>query len=160
MHKSGTKSPLCNIAMKISLWLSHIFVHTLPFCFAVTWCPSATSSCLSLFSNEPGIRSDTSGFMWHVSTESKTQFVNCELSPKFPLGHYSLLDMRAIDACIFWSLLFLLLFHERLPFSWKCTCFRRFLLFFSDFGNVVIRWSPYPHLKNFRGVCSFRLLYK
>ena len=25
--------------------------------------------------------------MWHVATESKIQLVNCELSPKFPLGH-------------------------------------------------------------------------
>ena len=52
------------------------------------------------------IKSETSGVMWHVAPESKIQLVNCELSQKFPLGHSSLPDMRAIDACIFCSLLF------------------------------------------------------
>ena len=66
--------------------------------------------------------------MWHVATESKIQLDNCELSPKFPIGHSSLLDMRAIDAYIYWSLLFLLLLRTELPFSLKRTCFIRFSL--------------------------------
>ena len=55
--------------------------------------------------------------MWHVAPESKIQLVNCELSPKFPLGHLLLPDIRAIDAYIFWSLLLLPLLHARLTFS-------------------------------------------
>ena len=34
--------------------------------------------------------------MWHVAPESKIQLVNCELSQKFPLGHLSLSEIRAI----------------------------------------------------------------
>ena len=41
-HKYGAKSMLCNVAIKGSPWSSHIFICTWPFCFAVTWCPSAT----------------------------------------------------------------------------------------------------------------------
>ena len=62
------------------------------------------------------MKSETYGVLWHVDPESKTQLVNCELSPKFPLGHSSLPDIRAIYAYIFWSLLFFLLLHAKLPF--------------------------------------------
>ena len=99
-HKSGAKSTLCNVVMKGSPRSSHIFIRTWPFCFAVTWCLSATSICLSVYYNEPGIKSKTSGVMWHVDPESKIQLVNCELSPKFSLGLLSLTYMRAIDAYI------------------------------------------------------------
>ena len=75
------------------------------------------SMCLSVFSNETGIKYENSGVMSHIALESKTQLFDCELSPKFPLGQSSLLDMRAIDAYIFWSLLFLPLSYEQLPFS-------------------------------------------
>ena len=76
--------------------------------------------------NEPGIKSETSGVMWHVAPESKIQLINCELSAKFPLGNLSLSDIRAIDAYIFWSVLFLALLYARLHFSFKRTCFRHF----------------------------------
>ena len=56
-HKYGAKGTLCNVAIKGYLLLSHIFIHACPFCFAMTWCPSITSICLSLYSNEPGIKS-------------------------------------------------------------------------------------------------------
>ena len=72
--------------------------------------------CLSVSSNEPGMKYETYGVMWHVATESKIQLVNYELSPKFPLGHLSLPDIRAIDAYIFWYMLFLPLSYARLPF--------------------------------------------
>ena len=84
--------------------------------------------------------------------------VNCELSPKFPLGHYSLTDMRSIDAYIFWLPLFLPLSNARLPFSLKITWFFNFLLSFGGFGHFAIRWSWDPHLKHFRGVRSECLL--
>ena len=87
LRKSGAKSMLCNVAMKGSPLSSHIFIHTCPFCFVVTWCTSATSMCLSVSSNEPGIKSETSGVMWPVAPESKIQLVNCEMSPKYSLGN-------------------------------------------------------------------------
>ena len=55
-HRSGDKSTLCNVAIKVSPLLSHIFIRTCTFCFTVTWCPSATSICLFLSSNEPVIK--------------------------------------------------------------------------------------------------------
>ena len=115
---------------------------------------------LSVSSNGHGIKSETSSILWHVTPESKIQLVNYKLSPKFPLGNSSLPDMRAIDAYIFCSLLFLLLLHARLPFSLKLTCFRRFLSCFCGFGHFVIRWSSDPHLKHFWGVRSVRVLSK
>ena len=42
-HKSGASKTLYNVAIKVSLLLSNICMRTDPFCFAVTWCPSATS---------------------------------------------------------------------------------------------------------------------
>ena len=42
--------------------------------------------------------------------------------------------------------------------SLKRTFFRRFSLSFGGFGNFAIRWSAYPHLKHFQGVCSLCLL--
>ena len=66
-HKSCTKSTLCNVAIKGSPWSLHIFICTYPFCFAVTWCTSATSMYLSVSYNEPVIKYETSGVMWHVA---------------------------------------------------------------------------------------------
>ena len=57
-----------------------------------------TSMRLYVSSNELGINYETFGVMWHVALESKIQLVNFVLSPKFPLGHLSELDIRAIDA--------------------------------------------------------------
>ena len=126
-HRYGAKITLCNIAIKVYPLLSHIFIHTCHFCFAVTWCPSANSMFLSVFYNEPGIKSETCGVIWHVAHESKIQLVNCELSPKSLIEHSSLLDIPTIDAYIFWSLLFSLLSYSlcdsRLPFSLKRTWF-------------------------------------
>ena len=139
----------------------HTFLFVLDiFCFYVTWCPYATSMCLSVSSNETGIKSETSGVMWHVAPESKIQSANCKLSPKFPLGHSSLLDMRAIDAYIFCSLLFSVLLCARLTFSLKITCFRHVSLSFGGFGHFTMRWSSDPHLKHFWGVRYDRLLFE
>ena len=77
--------------------------------------------------------------MWHVAPESKIQLVKWELSPKFPLGYSLFTDMRAIDAYIFWSLLFLLLSHALLTLSLKRTYFCRFSLSSGAYGHVVIR---------------------
>ena len=77
--------------------------------------------------------------MWQVAPESKIQLLDCELSQKFPLVHLLLTTIFAIDAYIFWSLLFSALFHAQLPFSFKRTFFRRFSFSFDGFGNFVIR---------------------
>ena len=54
--------------------------------------------------------------------EYKIQLVNYKLSPKFPLGHSSLPDIRAIYAYIFWSLLLShYLCDTRLPILLKHT---------------------------------------
>ena len=49
----------------------------------------------------------------------------CQMTPYYSLLRSPLLDIRVIDAYILWSLLFSPLSHARLPFSFKCTCFRR-----------------------------------
>ena len=59
-HKSGTNSTLYKVATKVFPLLSHICIRTEPFCFAVTWCPSATSMNLSVSSNDHGMKSVTS----------------------------------------------------------------------------------------------------
>ena len=94
---------------------------------------------LSVSSNKPGIKSETYGIIWHVDSESKIKLVNYKLSPRFPLGHSPLPDMRAIDAYISWSLLFLPLWHAQLHFSIKPTCFFRFSFSFGGFGHFEIR---------------------
>ena len=81
---------------------------------------------LSVSYNYPRMKSETSGIMSHVDPESKIQLVNCELSPYFSLERLSLPDIRAIDAYILWSSLFLPFSHARLPFSLKRNFFRRF----------------------------------
>ena len=55
-HRSVVKSTFCNSATKGFPLLSNIFIWTCTLCFAATWCPSATSICLSVYSNEPGIK--------------------------------------------------------------------------------------------------------
>ena len=55
---------------------------------------------LSIYSNDPGMKSETSGVVWHVAPESKIQLVNYELSSYLSLECLSLLDIRAIDAYI------------------------------------------------------------
>ena len=145
--------------MKGSPLLMHIFIRTCPFCFAVTWCPSADSICLSISSNDPGIKSETYGVTWHVALESKIQLVNCELSQKFLLGHLSLPYIRAIDTYIFCSLLFFPLSHAKWPFSFKLICFRRFLFSFGGFFEILQLGDLEIHiLKHFwciRSVCLF-----
>ena len=158
MHKYGAKSTLCSIKIKGSLLMPHIFIRNFPFCFSVTSCLSTTSICLSVSSNETVIKSETYGVLWHVDPESKTQLVNCKLSPKLPLGHSSLPNIRVIDAYIFWSMLFLSLSHARFLFSLKRNYLCRFSFSFGGFENFAIRWSSDPHLKHFRGVRPIPLL--
>ena len=93
---------------------------------------------LSAYYNDPGIKSEISGVIWHVASESKIQLVNFELSPYFSFLRLSLLEIRAIDAYTLWSSLFSLLLHAQLPFSLNHTCFRRFSLSFDGLGNLAI----------------------
>ena len=164
MHRYGSKSKLCNVAMKLYLLSLHIFILTCHFCFAVTWYPSVTSIYLSVSSNETGIKSETYGVIWQVSSEYKIQLVNCELSPRYLTYFLSLPDICAIDAYIFWLLSlspFSYYFWDaQLPLSLKRTCFRSFLLSLGVFGNLAIRLSTDPHLKQFQGVRSVHCLYK
>ena len=157
-HRSGAKRMLCNVAIKRFPLSSHIFIWTWPICFAVTWCPSATSIFLSVSSNGPGIKYETCGVMWHVDPESKIQWVNCELSSEYLLGISSLPDICAIDAYIFWSLSLSpfpnSFWDARLPLSLKRTCFRCFLLSLGGFGHLAMMWSSDPHLKYLRGLRS------
>ena len=93
---------------------------------------------LSVTSNDPVMKSETYGVMWHVAPESKIQLVNCELSPYFSLERSPLLDICAIYVYILWSSLFSPLLHARLPLSFKRTLFCRFVLSFSGLGHFVI----------------------
>ena len=76
---SGAKSTLCNVAIKVSLLLLHIFIRNCPFYFSMTWCSSATSIYLSVLYNEPEIKSETYGVIWHITPESKYNWsiANC-----------------------------------------------------------------------------------
>ena len=113
---------------------------------------------LSVSSNEPIMKSESSGVVCHVAPEPKIQLVNCKLSQKISLLHSSLTYIRSINAYIFWSLRFLPLLLARLPFSLKSTCFCCFLLSLGGFGHFAIRWSSYPYLKHFWGVSYVCLL--
>ena len=150
-HKSGANSMVYKVTMNVFTLSSHICILTWPFCFAVTWCPSATSMYLSISYNVPGIKSVTSGVIWHVAPEYKIQLVNCELSPYFTLLRSSSLDIRAIYAYILWWSLSSPLLHAQLPFSLKHTCFLCFSLYFGGLVHFAIMRSSDPHLKHFQG---------
>ena len=151
---------LCNFAMKGSPLSSHNFIHTWPFCFAVTWCPSATSIYLSVYSNEPVIKYETYGIMWHIAPESRIQNPIIQLQTITRIFTRTFVIARhKCHRCIHLLLfLFLPLSHAQLPFSLRHTCFRRFSLSFGGFGNFEIRWYWDPHLKHFRGIRSVCLL--
>ena len=141
----------------ISVIVAHFYL-SLPFLCFRDMMSVRNLNFLFVSSIEPGMKSETSGVIWHVDPESTIQLVNCELSPKFLLRHSSLTDICAIDAYIFWSLIFLSLLHSWLRFSIKHTCFCCFSLSFGGFGYFAIRWSSDPHLKHFWGVRSVHLL--
>ena len=71
LHKSGDNSTLYNTAMKGFPLSPHIFIWTSPICFSVTKFPSETSTYLSVYTNEPGIKYEIYGVMWQVAPESK-----------------------------------------------------------------------------------------
>ena len=56
-HRSSLKSKLCNVAMRVSLLLPHNFIFICPFWFDVTLCLYETTMYLSVYSNEPEIKS-------------------------------------------------------------------------------------------------------
>ena len=159
-HKSGANSTFYKVVMKVFPLLLHICIRNDPFCFAVTWCPSGTSMYLSLSSNDPRMKYETYGVMWHVDPESKIQMVNCELSPYFSLLQSSSQDICLIDAYILWLSLSSPLLHEQLPFLLKLTCLRHLSLSFGGLGHFEIMWSLDPHLNNFGGGRSEFLLYE
>ena len=154
-HRSGSKITLCNVAMKVYLLLSHIYIWTFPFIFAMTWCPSATSIYLSISYNEPGMKPGICCVIWHVALEYKIQLVNCELSLKYLLGISSLPVICTIYEYILWLLKLSpssnFVCDSRLPVSLEQTWFHCFLLSPDGFGNLAIRWSTYPHQKHLRG---------
>ena len=89
---------------------------------------------LSLYYNDPGMESETSGVIWHVAPEFKIQLVNLELSPYFTLLRSSFLDIHAIDAYILWSSLFSPLLHARLPFLLN-------VLAFAVYHYLLVDWD-------------------
>ena len=101
MHRSGAKIMLYNVSTKGSPLLLHIFIWMFHSCFAVTRCPSATSIYLSVSYNDPGIKSETYGVIWHIDPESKIQLVNWELTPKSLLELLWSPDVHSIDAYIY-----------------------------------------------------------
>ena len=103
-RRSVSKNTVCNDAIKVSLLLSHIFIWTCNFFFAVMLCLSATLIYLSISYNYPGIKYETCGVIWYIVPESKIQLVNWELSQKSLLELSSLPDIRSMDSYIFWSL--------------------------------------------------------
>ena len=126
-HISGAKSTVWNVAMKVSPLSSHIFIWICTFYFSVTWCPSATSIYLSLSYNDPRIKYEPCGLIWHVAPESKIQLVNCKLSPRSLLELLPLPKIRAIYAYIYCLLSFSLLLDlfaiQDYPFCWNGIAF-------------------------------------
>ena len=118
-HKSSASKALYKVAIKVSPLSLNICMRTDPFCFAVTWCPSATSMNLSVSYNDPGMKSVTSGVIWQVSPESKIQLVDCELSPSSLFLLTSSFDIRAIDAYTLRSSSSSLLSFALLPFYFE-----------------------------------------
>ena len=110
------------------------------------------------------IKSDISGDMWQVAPESKIQLVSYDLSSKSLLGIYALEGICAIDEYIFcWLLLYVLISNAFIFFCWPIhTSFRvycvpvKYLIQDSSFGQLVMKWSSYPHLKH---VFCFRQLF-
>ena len=158
-HKFGVNGMLYNVAMKVLLLLLRIFIRISLVCFTATKCPSETSIYLSVYTNEPGIKPETSGFMWQVVPQSKIQLVSCELSPNYPLGISTLEDIYAIGAFIDCDLLWSVLFSSALsilvdlyaPFLGFSVFQWTFLSEVSGFGNFVIKWSSNPRMKHVFG---------
>ena len=109
-YNSGANSTMYNAAVRSLPLSSHIFIWTSSFCFAVTKSPYATSTYLSVYACEPGIKSKFFYVMLQVAPESKTQLISCEMSPKYLLELSALEDVRSKDTYIFcnslWSVLF------------------------------------------------------
>ena len=79
MHKSGDNIMLYDVAIKGFPFLSHIFIWTSSVCFALSLYSSETLIYLSVSTNEPGIKSEISGVIWQVLSESKIQLVSCDI---------------------------------------------------------------------------------
>ena len=99
-HKSGVSSTLYNVSMKGLLLSPIFFIWTYPFCFSVTKLPSATSRYLSIYTSEPGTKSQISGVMWQVTPDSKIKLVSYEMSPKYLLGIHTLEEICVIGVFI------------------------------------------------------------
>ena len=96
LHESGANIMVYNVAIKGSPQLSRIFIWTSLVCSAVTKCQSEISMYLSVYTNEPHIKSEIYGLVLQVAPESKIQLVSCKLSLSFILGIYALVYIRAI----------------------------------------------------------------
>ena len=124
-HKYGANSKLYNVLMKGLPLSSRIYIWTYPVCFTVTKFPPATSIYVSIYTSEPGMKYECSGFMWQVALESKTQLVSCELSRKSLLEISTLEDIGAINAYIFFDLFCSLLFYNVVSiFLYLSMCFK------------------------------------
>ena len=113
-HKSGANSMLYNLAIKGFPLSSHMFVWISPCFFCCEKCPSVTSMYLSIWTSNPGTKSDISSVMWQVMPESKIQLVSYFMSPKYLLGISTLEDIRAIYTYIFCDSFCSVIFSEAL----------------------------------------------
>ena len=139
--------------------MSHIFICTRPFCFAVTWCLSETSICLSVSSDD----SEKNRNIWrHVTLCSRIQNPIGQLQTVTKISTSTFVIIRHMfHRCIYLLVTVIFsVFACTIKFSLKHTWFFFFSFSFGGFGNFAIRWYSDPHLKHFRGVRSVCLLSK
>ena len=89
-YKSGAKSTLCYVAMNVFLLLLHICICTWPFCFAVTWYPSATWMyylyLLMILEWNPKLLVSCGTLL--LNTKSIWSIANCHHTLHFCVCHY------------------------------------------------------------------------
>ena len=144
-------SPVLKVRCIRLRWMSFryccTFVFVLDLFFAVMWYLSATSMYLSVSSNDPGMKSETSVVIRHVATKSK---------PNWSIANYHhTLHFCAIHLCHRWVYLMVIVIFAvvacTITFFIKTYLIFCFSLSFGGLGNFAIMWSSDPHLKHFQG---------
>ena len=158
-HKSFSNSTSYNLAMKDFPLLSCIFIWDSPVCFSVKKCPSSTTMYLYVSTNDPSTKYEISGVMWQVTSDSKTQLVSCEMSPKYFLG-FPHCNTYVPQRHLLWYVLFsdvlsifVYLYARYLGFymfQWS------FFFKVSGFGQFAMKTSSNPHLKHVFGFRPLR----
>ena len=137
--------------------VAHI-IRTWTFCFAVTCCPSATSMCLSVSSNETGIKYEIYGIMSHVFSRIQNPIDQLWTVTKISTRIF-VITIHAWHICIYLLVAFIFAVVAcTIAFSIKTYLFSPFLVIFWWLWTFAIRWSSDPHLKHFRDFRSVRML--